>query len=446
VVDQLFNDLTEDCWLADDFSYEGLYIPIECFQSILVLTDGHEEISDSGIIEEHFRNLAKLWEGGQKAKLGRSLKKNGQVFISEEDAKDFLLFIKRMSNDHLGLRISKKSSYTGPTIDRLLLKEEFIEEEPLLSEPEIEEALIEILREQDTVGLSLRSITRTLLLTAEEEVEIAKKIRKGREAEEVIASGRELDEETKQAKEAVIQEALEARNWLIEANTRLVISIAKRYMGRGLDFLDLIQEGILGTIKAAEKYDETRGYKFSTYATWWIRQRITRAIADQGRIIRLPVYMNDKIRKLFGVREQLIQELGRVPTVEELAEKLELDPKKVTWLMRIGWRPLSLQLPVGDDDDGELGDFIENEDAPSPFDLASENELQNKMAELLKTLDPREAKIIRLHFGFEGKQYTLEEVGKEMGLTRERIRQIEAKALRRLRHPHRSRHLRTYLD
>ena len=240
--------------------------------------------------------------------------------------------------------------------------------------------------------------------------------------------------------------AILARDHLIKANTRLVVSIAKRYMGRGVHFLDLIQEGNLGLMKAVEKYDYHRGFRFSTYATWWIRQTITRAIADQARTIRVPVHMIDRIRQMYKMTHELEQKLGRAPTAEELAEAIGLTTRKVQWIMKVSWLPFSLESPVGDDEDSELGMFIEDEFSPTPMQSAYQTMLRDKIEEVLTTLSPREARVLRLRFGLDdGNVYTLEEVGKKFGLTRERIRQIEGKALRRLRHPRRARQLKDYL-
>jgi RNA polymerase primary sigma factor len=299
----------------------------------------------------------------------------------------------------------------------------------------------------DTVGLYLKEMARVPLLTTEQEVDLAKRIERGNEAETELAkaNGR-LSPKHRAELNGFIQDARAARDHLIKANTRLVVSIAKKYMGRGVPFLDLIQEGNLGLMKAVEKFDYHRGFRFSTYATWWIRQTITRAIADQGRTIRVPVHMSDRIRRLYKIARQLEQDIGRKPTPEEIAETMDLDSRKVQWMMRVSWRPLSLETPVGEDEDTELGSFVEDDTTPTPTQTAYQNLLRDKIEEVLTTLSPREARILRLRFGLHnGRPYTLEEVGQKFGLTRERIRQIEGKALRRLRHPRRARQLRDYL-
>jgi RNA polymerase primary sigma factor len=297
----------------------------------------------------------------------------------------------------------------------------------------------------DTVGLYLKEMARVPLLTTEEEVCLAKRLEAGLAAQCELDSGKSFDAEYVESLVNVITDGKEARDHLIKANTRLVVSIAKRYMGRGVPFLDLIQEGNLGLMKAVEKFDFRRGFRFSTYATWWIRQTITRAIADQGRTIRVPVHMSDRIRHLYKTARQLEQENGRKPTPEEIAEKMDLEPRKVQWMLKVSWRPLSLERPVGEEEDSELGAFIEDDTTPTPTQSAYQNLLREKVEEVLSTLTPREARILRLRFGLQnGRQYTLEEVGQKFGLTRERIRQIEGKALRRLRHPRRSRQLRDF--
>lgn len=272
----------------------------------------------------------------------------------------------------------------------------------------------------DPVRMYLKEIGRVPLLKADEEVELAKRMQEGDE---------------------------EAKNQLAEANLRLVVSIAKRYVGRGMLFLDLIQEGNLGLLKAVEKFDYKKGFKFSTYATWWIRQAITRAIADQARTIRIPVHMVETINKLVRVSRQLLQELGTDPTPEQIGAVMDLAPERVREIQKVAQEPVSLETPIGEEEDSHLGDFIEDEDAPAPDEAASYILLKEQLEEVLETLTPREAKVLRLRFGLDdGRSRTLEEVGQEFGVTRERIRQIEAKALRKLRHPSRSRKLKDYLD
>lgn len=298
----------------------------------------------------------------------------------------------------------------------------------------------------DTVGLYLKEMARVPLLTTEEEISLALRLEKGKEAgEELVRLNGHCPEDELIKLTELADDGREARDHLIKANTRLVVSIAKRYMGRGVPFLDLIQEGNLGLMKAVEKFDYKRGFRFSTYATWWIRQTITRAIADQGRTIRVPVHMSDRIRHLYKTARELEQKHGRKPTPEEIAQEMDLEPRKVQWMLKVSWRPLSLERPVGEDEESELGNFIEDYTMPTPLQSAYQNLLREKLDEVLGTLTPREARILRLRFGLQnGRSYTLEEVGQKFGLTRERIRQIEGKALRRLRHPRRSRQLRDF--
>ena len=273
---------------------------------------------------------------------------------------------------------------------------------------------------EDPVRMYLKEIGKVSLLTADEEIELAKRMEQGDE---------------------------EAKKRLAEANLRLVVSIAKRYVGRGMLFLDLIQEGNLGLIKAVEKFDYRKGYKFSTYATWWIRQAITRAIADQARTIRIPVHMVETINKLIRVSRQLLQELGREPTPEEIAEEMDINVERVREILKISQEPVSLETPIGEEEDSHLGDFIQDDNVPVPADAAAFTLLKEQLIEVLGTLTEREQKVLRLRFGLDdGRARTLEEVGKEFNVTRERIRQIEAKALRKLRHPSRSRKLKDYLD
>ncbi len=299
----------------------------------------------------------------------------------------------------------------------------------------------------DTISLYLKEMARVPLLAPSEEITLAKSLEKGRRAQKKIDKNNFNGEVERLKLRRYIQDGNKSRDHLIKANTRLVVSIAKKYMGQGVPFSDLIQEGNLGLMKAVEKFDYRRGYKFSTYATWWIRQAITRALADQGRTIRVPVHMSDRIRKLHQVSRQLEQLWGRKPSAEELATHMDLESSKVRWMLRVSRHPVSLERPVGEEEDSELGNFIEDEDALTPPDAAYHRLLQEKLEDVLSTLTPREARILRLRFGLQnGRSYTLEEVGKKFGLTRERIRQIEGQALRKLRHPRRSRQLRDYLS
>jgi RNA polymerase primary sigma factor len=299
----------------------------------------------------------------------------------------------------------------------------------------------------DTIGLYLKEMSRVPLLKLEEELDLALRIEAGRAAKKeltCLGGGKRSIEQTRL--ESLVQDGLLARDHIIKANTRLVVSIAKRYMGHAIPFLDLIQEGNLGLMKAVEKYDVHRGFRFSTYATWWIRQSITRCISDQARTIRVPVHMTDRIRKIYKSSHELEQILGRVPKPEELAEKMGLDVKKINWILKVSVLPLSLDSPLGDNEDSDLGMFIEDENSLTPMQSAYQSLLKEKIEEILGTLSPREARVLRLRFGLNSdKAYTLEEVGEKFGLTRERIRQIEGKALRRLRHPRRARQLKDYL-
>lgn len=309
-----------------------------------------------------------------------------------------------------------------------LLQDDEIDEEPDVEDlkevenlklDEITDTSYEGINVDDPVRMYLREIGRIPLLTYDEELELAKKVLKG-------------DEEAKQK--------------LAESNLRLVVSIAKKYVGRGMLFLDLIQEGNMGLIKAVEKFDYTKGFKFSTYATWWIRQAITRAIADQARTIRIPVHMVETINKLIRTSRHLLQQLGREPTPEEIAKEMEIPVEKVAEIQKIAQDPVSLETPIGEEDDSHLGDFIQDDDSPAPQDSAAYTMLREQLEEVMGTLTPREAKVLKLRFGLEdGKSRTLEEVGREFKVTRERIRQIEAKALRKLRHPSRSKKLRDYM-
>ena len=299
----------------------------------------------------------------------------------------------------------------------------------------------------DSISLYLKEIGRIPLLTAEQEVSLAKRMEAGRDTKKRLSNNRKLGHQERVKLSATVRDGKSAQEHLIKANSRLVVSVAKKYVGRGVPFLDLIQEGNIGLIRAVNKFDYRRGYKFSTYATWWIRQAVTRAIADQGRTIRVPVHMYEQINRLARVSRQLVQELGRDPTVEEIAGELGVSPKKVERTIKVSQRPLSLEMPVGEEDDSFLGDFIEDSDAPSPTDQASQQLLRDQIDDIFVSLTPREVRILQLRFGLvDGYSYTLEEVGKKFGVTRERIRQIEAQALGRLRHPSRSRKLRDFLS
>ena len=307
--------------------------------------------------------------------------------------------------------------------DDLDLEEPDIDELEAVEDIKVEDidlASMEGINIDDPVRMYLREIGRIPLLSYDEELELAKRVLAGDEA---------------------------AKQKLAESNLRLVVSIAKKYVGRGMLFLDLIQEGNMGLIKAVEKFDYTKGYKFSTYATWWIRQAITRAIADQARTIRIPVHMVETINKLIRTSRHLLQQLGREPTPEEIAAEMEIPVEKVTEIQKIAQDPVSLETPIGEEDDSHLGDFIQDDDSPAPQDAAAYTLLREQLEEVMKTLTPREAKVLKLRFGLEdGKSRTLEEVGKEFNVTRERIRQIEAKALRKLRHPSRSKKLKDYMN
>ena len=290
----------------------------------------------------------------------------------------------------------------------------------------------------DPVRMYLREIGRVPLLTAEEEVKLARRMERGKDEQFKPAISRDY---------RIIEDGEEAQRRLTEANLRLVVSVAKKYIGRGMSLLDLIQEGNIGLIRAVEKFDYTKGYKFSTYATWWIRQAITRAIADQARTIRIPVHMVETINRLIRISRRLLQDLGREPTSEEIAEQMEISPEKVREIIKVSQEPVSLETPIGEEDDSHLGDFIEDHTALAPADAASHQLLKEQVEDVLESLTERERKVLQLRFGLDdGRSRTLEEVGKEFHVTRERIRQIEAKALRKLRHPSRSRKLKDYLD
>ena len=322
-----------------------------------------------------------------------------------------------------------------------------------ISEEEIVDpnSMVDSFGTDDPVRMYLKEIGKVNLLSSDEEIELAQAMDAGNAAKEQLAelqaAGEEIPAEVQSELDKAIKKGERAKQRLAEANLRLVVSIAKRYVGRGMQFLDLIQEGNLGLIKAVEKFDYTKGYKFSTYATWWIRQAITRAIADQARTIRIPVHMVETINKVIRVNRQLLQELGHDPTPEETAEEMNMPVERVREIMKIAQEPVSLETPIGEEEDSHLGDFIPDEDASEPAEAASFTLLKEQLVEVLSTLTPREEKVLKLRFGIEdGRTRTLEEVGKEFNVTRERIRQIEAKALRKLRHPSRSKKLKDFLN
>lgn len=300
----------------------------------------------------------------------------------------------------------------------------------------------------DSVGLYFREMGQQQLLSAEEEVQLAKEIEAGRDALKAFeANGFGYSQDQRAEIERIMQIGDAARAHLIRANTRLVVSIAKKYRGRGLQFLDLIQEGNVGLMKAVEKYDYRRGNRFSTYATWWIRQAVTRALANHGRTIRIPAHLGGRISKLYQVAQELEQEYGRQPTAEEIAAYMELPAERVRWMLRTSRQPVHLERPVGDESDAELGDFIEDNEAPPPVETVAQKMLTEEIGEILDQLTPREARILRLRYGLQdGESRTLKEVGEMFGLSRERIRQLEKEALRKLRHPNFAGHLRQYLN
>ena len=389
------------------------------------------------------KEIKKLEEEKNKlkemAKKGKKQPKNDEEINQEsQKVKDIVKKAKENGKMTYG-ELAKELEDTNPDqIDKVfdafeemgvnLLNDEFEEEPDIEDLKEVEDLKLDQITDNNFEGVSvddpvrmyLREIGKIPLLSYEKELELAKRIL-------------ENDEEAKQE--------------LAEANLRLVVSIAKKYVGRGMLFLDLIQEGNMGLIKAVEKFDYTKGFKFSTYATWWIRQAITRAIADQARTIRIPVHMVETINRLIRTSRHLLQQLGREPTPEEIAKEMDIPVEKVMEIQKIAQDPVSLETPIGEEDDSHLGDFIQDEDSPAPHDAASYTLLREQLEEVMSTLTPREAKVLKLRFGLEdGKARTLEEVGKEFDVTRERIRQIEAKALRKLRHPSRSKKLRDYMN
>ena len=336
------------------------------------------------------------------------------------------------------------------------IPEDLSTKEPLIEEmEEIDVSTFDQLpasvKVDDPVRMYLKDIGKIPLLTLEEETELARQVVEGRDAKKRLEEIESNDQNTVSAEEYehlldIAEASDEAKDKLVNANLRLVVSIAKRYLGRGLQFLDLIQEGNMGLIKAVDKFDHQKGFKFSTYATWWIRQAITRAVADQARTIRIPVHMVETINKLVRIQRQLVQELSREPTPQEVAERMDISVEKVQQIQKIAQEPISLESPVGEEEDSNLGDFISDPHALDPYEYTAKMKLREELDSVLGTLTPREARVLRLRFGLiDGRQRTLEEVGKEFNVTRERIRQIEAKALRKLKHPSRSRKLKDFM-
>lgn len=322
-------------------------------------------------------------------------------------------------------------------------EEEELEREGVLAADE--ETYFRAVEIDDTIGLYLKEIGQVPLLTQEEEIELAKRMERGRLAEKELRKDG-LDPERRKELQALVEDGLVARDHLIRANARLVISVAKKYIGRGVSFLDLIQEGNIGLIRAANKFNYRLGHKFSTYATWWIRQAVTRAIADQSRTIRVPVHMGDQINRLMRVSHRLTQELGREPSSEELAQAMDIPTQKAEQMITFARRPLSLDMPTDDEEESALGDFIEDEGAVVPVEAVSASMLRDVIMEILQELPPREVRVLQLRYGLvDGETYTLEEVGRKLGVTRERVRQIEAQALSRLRHPAHARRLKDFL-
>ena len=365
------------------------------------------------------------------------------VFPDVEDDIDRLDEIVTTLLDN-GITVGGEEEEEKPS-DEFTLHEKKSEIEDDLSD-ETEEDIYRAIEVDDTIGLYLKEIGKVSLLDAEEEVELAKRMEAGLKARTRLESNKIKNEDRRYELQMISEDGMAAREHLIRANSRLVISVAKKYIGRGVPFLDLIQEGNIGLIRATNKFDYKRGHKFSTYATWWIRQAVTRAIADQSRTIRVPVHMGDQINKLLRVSHQLTQRLGRDPTPEELAAELEIPVRKVEQMLDVARRPLSLEMPTDDEGESTLGDFVEDTESMAPPDEVSTAMLRDTLLEILSDLPPREVKILQMRYGLlDGQTYTLEEVGKKLGVTRERVRQIEAQALSRLRHPAHARRLRDYL-
>ena len=398
-------------------------------------------------VDEEYSPMARLIELGRQKKY---VTIDDILHFFPEAEKDIELLEEAFSALlSAGVAFVEDAPASVPPESELVVVEETEAEAEAEAGPEPELALDDYLANIDTtdsIGLYLKEVSQVPLLTATEEVELAQRIELGRTAREELARGQVVSGRRIELRKS-IEDGWSAREHLIKANSRLVISVAKKYMGRGVPFLDLIQEGNIGLMRATKKFDYHRGNKFSTYATWWIRQAVTRAIADQGRTIRVPVHMGDQINKFLRAQHQLTQRLGHEPTVAEVAEALEVPSLKVQDIIQIARRPLSLETPIGDEEDSVLGDFIEDDQIAPPDEAATKNLLRENLREVLNELPPREARILQLRYGLlDGQTYTLEEVGRKMGVTRERVRQIESQALNRLRHPSIRRKLRDYLD
>lgn len=419
-----------------------------------------EQIQEKDKLDKGKAEMLKIIENGPKAEkvgdlLERGMKK-GNLSATElmEALGDLELESEQMDKiydvmENMGIETVGEDDLPDLAKDIMPTSRE-IEE---ISEEEIIDptTMMDAFGTDDPVRMYLKEIGRVNLLTSDEEVELAQAMGAGNEAkaqlEELERAGEPIDDQLRAQLNELIQKGETAKQRLAEANLRLVVSIAKRYVGRGMQFLDLIQEGNLGLIKAVEKFDYVKGFKFSTYATWWIRQAITRAIADQARTIRIPVHMVETINKVIRISRQLLQELGHDPSPEEIAKEMDMPVDKVREILKIAQEPVSLETPIGEEEDSHLGDFIPDEDASEPAEAASFTLLKEQLMEVMDTLTPREEKVLKLRFGLEdGRTRTLEEVGKEFNVTRERIRQIEAKALRKLRHPSRSKKLKDFLN
>jgi len=408
----------------------------------------NEEVVQDTNVEEVFQSkLNELLGIAQKSK---NVIEDNAIISHFASAKEIELTTDRMvtifeffeKNNVEVLTVLNEAVEEEPDDDSLLE----VENDEDISVEKIDLSVPEGTNVEDPVRMYLKEIGKVPLLSADDEIELAKKMEAGDAAQaQMDEMSDELDEERKKELQSLIDDGDYAKKKLAEANLRLVVSIAKRYVGRGMQFLDLIQEGNLGLIKAVEKFDYSKGYKFSTYATWWIRQAITRAIADQARTIRIPVHMVETINKLIRVSRQLLQELGREPSTEEIAAEMDIPEERVREIMKISQDPISLETPIGEEEDSHLGDFIQDENILSPAEAAELTLLREQLDEVLSTLKEREQKVLRLRFGLDdGRARTLEEVGKEFNVTRERIRQIEAKALRKLKHPNRSKKLSGY--